>query len=190
MGALGADRRDPPHKPEHARTGLRRWVIAALAALPISLLFASAAAAESCKDQVERLARQYGLATTPPEARLREGDPVTPPSSPMTAESRGFGATDRVRRPGGVIEPPDTGAARVIPPPPTGDRMETAPDIEAEAEAGQSAGESAQLDAADRIRLESLIMAGRQAGERGQEQMCLDRLEQAREILEKTKGAR
>lgn len=163
--------------------------MAALVALPLSLPFASAAAAENCKEQVERLARQYGLAVTPPEAKLREGEPVTPPSPPMTAESRGFTATDRLKRSDGVLEPPDTGSTRVIPPPPTGDRMETAPDVAPQPDAGRSAGASEELDAAARIRLESLIMAGRDAAERGQERTCLDRLGQAREILE-GKGAR
>jgi hypothetical protein len=155
-------------------------------------MLASGAAAESCQDQLERFARQYDLSTTAPQARLRAGDPVTPPAPPMTAESRGLSTTDRLKESGGVIQPPDAGTARVLQPPQTGDRMATAPDVKPHSGSGQSAGSSgeeakpdaAKLGAADRSKLESLLMAGREASERGQEQACMERLEEARGIVE------
>jgi len=158
----------------------------AAAAAPLWLA-AAAASAETCQEQIERFARQYDLATTAPQARLREGDPVAPPTAPMTAESRGLSASDKLKDSGGVIQPPDTGAARVLPPPPTGDRMATAPDVKPQTPAGggQGAGSSQTLAAADRMKLESLVMAGREAAERGQDQQCLARLGEARAIAER-----
>ena len=177
-------RRGEPERPREPGRQGRRLVRAALVAAPLTFLMASAAAAESCEDQLERFARQYDLSTTAPQARLREGDPVTPPSPPMTAESRGLSTTDRLKDSGGVIEPPDTGAARVMPPPQTGDRMATAPDVKPQAGSGQAAGSSNGLGAADRSKLESLLMAGREAAERGQEDTCMQRLDEARKIME------
>jgi hypothetical protein len=165
---------------------MSRVLLRALAASG-SLWLASAAFAETCQERVERFARQYDLATTAPQARLKEGDPVTPPAPPVTAESRGLTATDKLKESGGVIQPPDTGAARVLPPPPTGDRMATAPDVRPQTPggAGQGAGSSQALEAADRMKLEALLMAGREAAERGQDGECMERLAEARAIVER-----
>jgi hypothetical protein len=177
--------RDRPREPDRPT---RRLAYAALAAAPLAFMLASTAAAETCKEELERFARQYDLSTTAPQARLREGDPVTPPAPPMTAESRGLTTTDRLKDSGGVIEPPDAGAARVMPPPPTGDRMATAPDVRPQSGGGQAAGSSGdslgELDAADRSKLEALLMGGRDAAERGQEQDCMQRLDEARRLVE------
>ena len=77
--------RTPPER----RRRFRRFGLGALITVSATLGFASAAAAETCKDQMERFARQYDLATTAPQAELKAGDPVTPPAPPMTQESRG-----------------------------------------------------------------------------------------------------
>ena len=169
-----------PRRPERRTRGFG----AAFAALPFAVVMASAVAAESCGDQLERFARQYDLSTTAPQARLREGDPVTPPAPPMTAESRGLATSDRLKDSGGVIQPPDTGAARVMPPPDTGDRMATAPDVQPQAGSGQAAGGSDGMGAADRSKLEAILMAARDAADRGEEQICNERLEEARGIVE------
>jgi hypothetical protein len=162
-------RRGEP-EPRAPRPPSRRLASLAWAALPLAAALASTAAAESCRDQLERFARQYDLSTTAPQARLREGDPVTPPAPPMTTESRGMSTTDKLKDSGGVIQPPDTGATRVLPPPPTDDRMATAPDVKPQTGSGQAAGNSnGDLGAADRSKLESLVMA---------------RLDEARGILE------
>lgn len=173
-----------PDSPKRERSRLRRLGLGALIALTATLGFASAAAAENCKEQVERFARQYDLAMTAPQAKLREGDPVTPPSPPMTQESRGLSASDKLKESGGVVQPPDTGAARVLPPPQTGDRMATAPDVQPQTEPGQTAGESRVLSGADRQKLEALVMGGLEAAENGQEQDCFARLGQAKAIAE------
>ena len=161
-----------------SRVALR--IVAAAAPL---WLAAAAASAETCQEQVERFARQYDLATTASQARLNEGEPVTPPSAPMTTESRGHSASDKLKDSGGAIQPPDSGAARVMPPPPTGDRMATAPDVKPQASRGQGAG-SSQAPGADRMKLEALLMAARDAAERGQDQNCMARLGEARAIAE------
>lgn len=163
---------------------MARIALCALAAA--APLWVAAASAETCQEQIERFARQYDLAIDAPQARLKEGDPVTPPAPPMTAESRGLSASDKLKDSGGVIQPPDTGAARVIPPPPTGDRMATAPDVKPQTRSGQGqgAGNSQTLAAADRMKLEALVMAGREAGKRGQDLECMARLGEARAIAE------
>ena len=177
-------RRDVP-EPRESRRRPHRLARAAIIALPLTVMVASAAAAEDCRDQLERFARQYDLSTTAPQARLREGDPVTRPAPPMTTESRGMSTTDKLKDSGGVIEPPDTGAARVLPPPPTGDRMATAPDVKPQSGSGEAAGSSSDgVGAADRSKLEALLMAGREAAEKGQEQACMERLDEARGLIE------
>lgn len=157
-----------------------------LVAATAPLWFAVSAAAETCQEQIERFARQYDLATTAPQAQRNEGEPVTRPAPPMTAESRGLSASDKLKESGGVIQPPDTGTTRVMPPPPTGDRMATAPDVKPQTSTGegQGAGSSQTLVAADRMKLEALVMAGREAAERGQDQECMARLGEARAIAE------
>jgi hypothetical protein len=72
-----------------------------------------------------------------------------------------------------------------MPPPQTGDRMATAPDVKPQAGSGQAAGGSDGPGAAERSKLESLLMAGRDAAEKGQEQTCMERLEEARGIIER-----
>ncbi len=87
----------------------------------------SAAAAETCRDLVDRLAEQHALHAAPPAA----------PAGSVTPEE--------LARSGGVIQPPPIGGdAAVIEPPPTGDPMPTAPPLEGEASTGApAAGEPA-----------------------------------------------
>jgi hypothetical protein len=182
-------RQGPPERPRES-SAARRLAYAALVAAPLTVMLSTAAAAESCQAQLERFARQYDLSTTAPQAKLRAGDPITPPTAPMTTESRGLSTTGKLKDSGGVIKPPDTGAARVMPPPETGDRMATAPDVKPHSGSGQAAGSSApqgdaQLGAADRSKLEALLMAGREAAEKGQDRTCMERLDEARGIIER-----
>ena len=178
------DEKRPADRQPEKRQASRAFAIAAFLAAPLALSAAAPAQAESCLEQLERFARQYDLSTTAPQAQLRAGDPVTPPSSPMTTESRGMSASDKLKDSGGVIEPPAIGTARVIEPPATGDKMSTAPDVAPQTGSGQAAGSSGAVGAADRSQLEALLMAGREAAENGRDAACMERLGEARDLLE------
>lgn len=149
---------------------LRRLVATGAAAL---LLGASAAYA-ACLDQVRELAQSQRLDADPPKAMPGSGD-VT---SRDLAES------------GGVIQPPPTSDRSVIAPPvPSADRMPTLPDVTPRAEsAGPAASrETAQGQAVERASLQALLIAARSQAERGEEAQCLERLDKARQLLDRKK---
>lgn len=150
-------------------------------ALVAAALLAGGAEAGPCGDTVAQIAQAHGLAVSMPEAQLPKAE-STPPEPPATVESRGLLGTDNVEPPlaqsGGPIEPPDVGRTPVIQPPPVGDDMPTAPEIRA------GNGERSQQEkAAEQLRAASLLTAAREADEAGQEQMCRQRLAEARKYL-------
>lgn len=134
------------------------------------------AAAEGCLDQVRALAKSQNISTDPPT--------VSPDKAP--------GVTSRdLGRSGGVIEPPATSDRSVIAPPATTDsRMPTMPDVtpkpapESDPEAAKK--ETGKDQASDRTALQAVLVAARAEAERGQEANCLDALEKARQLLERT----
>lgn len=139
-----------------------RVPIIAAAAL---LLLPGAAAAQDCRDQVEALADKLGLSTELPEAPSSGGAQQQQPDAGDLAES------------GGVIEPPDTGAdiPTIEPAPGQSPDMPTAPDVQPQTPGGgDNNGQSAK-----NAQIQSLLTAARQAAEAGNNQRCLDRLQEA-----------
>ncbi len=127
----------------------------------------SAAAAETCRDLVDRLAEQHALHAAPPAA----------PAGSVTPEA--------LARSGGVIQPPPTGDDEaLVEPPPTGDPMPTAPPLEGET----SAGAPAAGEPAHQARVEALLAAARAAAEQGDEPLCRERLEEAQNLIAGVRG--
>ena len=92
--------------------------------------------------------------------------------------------TDKMAETGGVIRPPDTGAAVVMTPPATSDKMPTAPRIEPSTPAGPaSASKPIEVDAARRAQAEAMLFAARNAAQEGKQDQCFERLEQAQRIV-------
>ena len=94
-----------------------------LCAATMMLLGATAARAQSCSDEIARLAQQYNLAS----GGVRTGatdEADSRPAPPATAESRGLTGTQSLAQSPGVVTPPDTGAP-VAPVPPSGSRVQT-----------------------------------------------------------------
>lgn len=149
-----------------ARNGLGSCgtsVVAGLAVLGIFVLGVSAtpASAETCLEQVRRLARDHNLSIDPPNIASKQ--------APGSLSSRDLGQS------GGLIEPPPTPDTSVIEPP-GGVRypMPTVPDI--------TPGKP--LSPSDLAILESILIAARAEAERGQETDCFERLGKARQFIQ------
>ena len=125
-----------------------------------------AAARATCLEQVHELAKQQHVTSDPPTASPQEG-----------------GVTSKeLRDSGGVIKPPPVADQSVISPPPkSADRMPTMPDV-SRAPKGSSKDEATQ-----RTSLQSLLIAARAQAERGEEAQCLEQLQKARELLQRSK---
>lgn len=136
-----------------------------VASLALLVLWPDAAAAEEkCLDQVRKLADQQGIATVPPT--------MTPGRD---AESRPPGSrTEELGRSGGVIAPPQAEDRSVIAPPQSSadTRMPTMPDV-------------TPPDRSDRPSLQALLVAARAEAERGREEACLDRLAEAKKLVQR-----
>jgi hypothetical protein len=143
---------------------------------------AAPALAQSCGQEADRLAQQYALNAD--EARSGStGAPATPSAPPATTESQGVTTTDKLARSGGVISPPDVGTSMAIQPPKANpDNMPTAPQVEPSPPAAAGAADSKGLSAADRTRMESLLMAARAAERQGKAEQCLERLREAEAV--------
>jgi hypothetical protein len=179
------DRIDP--KPSAQRHGR----VLALAAAGLVALAPGMARAQTCAAQVHDLAGHYDLDLSTPQARS-EGDNLAGNATPpATEESRGVpsseGSTSQVP-PGGVIRPPDTGAPIAVPAPSTGpNSMPTAPPLDSpSAKADEKAS---GLDAEQRARIESLLMAADSAASRGDETACQARLSEARALTAGKNGS-
>jgi hypothetical protein len=120
-------------------------------------------AAAGCLAAVEALAARTGVEADPPTAAPRPGASVT---------------SRELARSGGVIEPPATGASRVIEPPPgAAAPMPTLPRL------GERAAPPAAAEAAADARLRATLTAARAAAERGDGAACAERLAEARRHL-------
>ena len=119
----------------------------------------AAAAAQSCGDGIDRLARQYDLDT----GGQRTGDtgvPAMPPAPPATEESRGVTGTEHLG-PGGASSSGDAVAPGAMPP---------------SSSLGRRAG---GLSPGERREMTSQLAAARQALQQGKAGECLDRLRDA-----------
>jgi hypothetical protein len=148
-------------------TRQRRILAAAFAAAVVVPAAADAQAppdaAAGCLAAVEALAARTGVEADPPTASPRSGATVT---------------SRELARSGGVIEPPATGASRVIEPPPgAAAPMPTLPRL------GEPAAPPAAAEAAADARLRATLTAARAAAERGDAAACAERLAEARRHL-------
>lgn len=140
------------------------------------LLAAGPATAQTCRDQVDRLAAALDLETVPPTAGSTGSGAITGDGAaggPVTSE--------RLARSGGVMAPPVTGDGGVITPPPeAGAAMPTAP------AARPAPGDTIGTDAARRSQVAALVMAARAAADEGDEARCRTTLQQLRALLPRT----
>jgi hypothetical protein len=133
--------------------------------------------AQTCSEQIDEMARQHALSADPPRAPPPSGSV----EAPATEESRGL-PPESLSRSGGVIAPPGEGRGRVIEPPRAGSNaMPTAPPVPPQTSEAPSTG-AAELGAAKRAQMQSLLEGARAAARQGNEAECLDRLEEARAI--------
>lgn len=136
-------------KPTISFAGTVRTV-AACAALVVPC---TGAAAESCLEQVLRLAARHGVSSDPPA--------------------------------GGVIRPPPVEDRSVIAPPRDQSYgMPTMPNV-APSPPSRESGSGGAPGGPDLTSLQALLVAARAEAERGNESACLERLEKAREVIER-----
>ena len=135
---------------------------------------ATPVSAETCMEEVQRLADVYGLVVDPPDIPSAQSqDPLT---SQDLAES------------GGLIEPPPTGDRLVIEPPDSATpRMPTVPDITPGSPPADKVGANA-LTPTDVAILQSMLIAARGEAERGQEADCFERLQKAQKFVARQSG--
>jgi hypothetical protein len=164
-----------------------RYALAAVAVLLGSI--ATAVSAESCLDEITKMAREHNLALAGPSTGQR-GD-VTPPmagdSPPVTMDSRGA-ASDTMVATGGVITPPNVGGAGIVIQPPrgTGSAMSTMPQIPPQTGSGSSSPPNTAPDAlaaADRAKVEASLSAARAAAAQGRSDQCFQHLREAQAVL-------
>ncbi len=139
-------------------------LLAALAALT------PAVASAACSDDVSALASKFGITASLPSA--------------TTASDSA--KTEALAKSGGVIAPPPTGdMADVSPAVPNVDNMKTAPTISPQT---ADTGKTTKLEtgAAADSQAASLLQAAREAGLKGDEASCRQRLADAKALLEKT----
>lgn len=149
-----------------------RYLAAGLVALGLLGASAQSSAAESCLDQVRKLAERHRLSDDPPTVSPNGGPKPTP---------------EQLGRSGGVIEPPPVQDKSVIAPPPgTGSRMPTVPDVAQPSTPAPKPETPNAIAAADRTTLQALLVAARAQAERGMERECLDRLDEARRIAQRS----
>jgi len=164
----------------------------ALLAGAVALASAPAAAQQTCRDLIERFAAAENLDATKPPT-VAEGSR----GSGEVRSDAGTGTTslsDTLGRSGGVLMPPPSGDQAVIQPPSgAGGNMPTAPSVAPSpgAQSGSS-GESptgtTAARAAQRAQMESLVTAARAAAERGDERQCMESLDKARQLSQRTPG--
>lgn len=161
-------------------------MIKALAVLATTIALVPAVSlAGPCGDAAERLAVEHDLRADPAAGETPVGEGEAPAVGGATL-------SDRLAQTGGVLTPPDMGAAAdeavIEPPDPDRFPMPTTPDVQAEPPSPTGAPPSAaqgreMQQAADRLRAESLLMAARTADEAGDADTCRERLAEARDVL-------
>ncbi len=137
------------------------------------LILSAGAAQAACADDADALAKTYHLSVGLPSA---------------TASTGGGATSDKLATSGGVIAPPATGdMASVTPPVPNPEPMKTAPAVPPQGADGTSAkspSSSTTRDAAADAQAASLLQAAREAGAKGNESACRQRLADAKALLE------
>lgn len=138
------------------------WRVVGFAATCLAVLAigTDGAAADSCRDEVLRIAKAHDLSTDPPTVPKDGNRNVTPRD---LADS------------GGVVEPPAVQDKSVISPP-AGQRspMPTLPDVVPD-----------KPQAANRTALQAILVAARAEAERNNEAGCREGLARATQILER-----
>lgn len=156
---------------------MTRFILACAALAALVWTSAPAAAAQACREAVDRLAAQHGLQPDLPQA---------PPASGSTGPSRtdaGPTLSDKLAQTGGVIAPPAGGRTVVIDPPGReASKMPTNPQVAPQTTPGTPSPQP-QADAAQRQRAETSLQAARSAAERGDDAVCMERLRDAQEAL-------
>lgn len=156
------------------------------------LLAAPGAWAQGCSAMLEQFAADHGLTTSPPPTAAPSA-PDSAGSSAMTESGGGAVTPDRLAQSGGLVAPPAVGDRGVIEPPATGSNMPTAPAVRPDASAGpdrapQAGGTGAtgatMGQAARNAQVESLVTAARSAARNGEEDRCMESLNQARRLLQ------
>jgi hypothetical protein len=141
-----------------------------LASLALLVLWPDAATAEAkCLDQVRKLGDEQGVATVPPTMTPDGG------AGPRSPGSR----TEELGRSGGVIAPPQAEDRSVITPPPSSadTRMPTMPNV--------APPNASPTDRSNPLSLQALLVAARAEAERGREEACLERLAQAKKLVQR-----
>jgi hypothetical protein len=144
--------------------------------LALGLLCAGigAASAQSCGEEIDRLAQQYAINTD--GARTSEtGLPATPPAPPATTESRGVTGTERLGSSSGVTSPPDVREPMAVPPPRSSEGSK-APQAAPPPSGTRRGGD---LTPAERTQIETQLAAARTALREGRMGDCLDHLREA-----------
>jgi len=142
-------------------------------AIVLLVLGSGAASAEACLDEAWRLGDTYGLPIDPPDAPSKEQ-----PRAPNTED---------LAHSGGVIEPPPTPDASVIPPPrDAGSRMPTVPKVTPDSKKQEGASSNG-LSASASSMLQSILVAARDQAGRGHEDDCRESLQKARQLLQRSR---
>jgi hypothetical protein len=138
-----------------------------------ALILPFSAAHAQCIKQVDDMAASLGLSTSLPEPADLAGEP---------GAASGEDAVSALAESQGVIAPPDTGGEMPVLEPGAGQTsdMPTAPDIEATPSPEGEAAPDAEMDtAAAMTQVEALLTAAREAANSGDEDACLNRLQEA-----------
>ncbi|KAA0676769.1 hypothetical protein DS843_25845 [Roseomonas genomospecies 6] len=148
----------------------------------------------SCAALVDRFAADHNLSASPPPVAAppgSSGSTAADGALPSGRSGQGSGATpDQLARSGGVVAPPASGDQAVIEPPRTGAPMPTAPAVRPDAapNSGSSMESGSMGQAARNAQIESLVTAARSAAKDGNEQLCMESLDKARNLTRAAPG--
>lgn len=142
-------------------SAFRRAARFAATCFAVLAIGADGAAAESCLEQVLRLAEAHDISTDPPTVPRQGNKDIT---------------TRDLAESGGVVEPPATRDRSVIAPPADQQRapMPTLPDVAPD-----------KTQAANRTTLQAILVAARAEAERNNEAGCREGLARAAKIMER-----
>ncbi len=145
----------------------------------------------SCAALVDRFAADNNLSATPPPVAAPPGGSGSSAVDGALPGGRSGSATpDQLARSGGVVAPPASGDQAVIEPPRTGAPMPTAPAVRPDAapNSGSSMESGSMGQAARNAQIESLVTAARSAAKDGNEQLCMESLDKARNLARAAPG--
>lgn len=141
-------------------------------------LAASAASAETCKEQVASFAEAHGLEASPPAV---ENMGTTAPAPPATLESRGLGAEPLVKS-GGVAEPVAESAKEAAGMP-SDDKVGAGETSATDAPERVPPAEASEVETDRKLRAENLLLGAMSAADKGREKECLTLLQEAKEAI-------